>query len=105
MLDADHEPSRGVPRTLWMYWHQGWRHAPDLVTRCAATWRAHNPTWEIRLLDAETIAETVRLPRATRALALPLPALSDVTRICLLRKYGGVWADATLWCMRPGRLG
>ena len=99
--DADHEPSRVVPRTLWMYWHQGWRRAPDLVTRCAATWRAHNPTWEIRLLDAETITETITLPRATRALGLPLPALSDVTRICLLRKHGGVWADATLWCTRP----
>ena len=69
MLDADHEPSRVVPRTLWWHWHQRWRQAPDLVTRGAATWRAHNPTWEIRLLDAETIAETLTLPRPTRALA------------------------------------
>ena len=84
-----------------MYWHQGWSRAPDLVTKCAATWQAHNPTWEIRLLDAATIAETVALPRTVRTLALPLPALSDVTRICLLQKYGGVWADATLWCTRP----
>ena len=99
-MGADHEPPR-VPRTLWMYWHQGWRCAPDLVTRCAATWRAHNPTWELRLLDAATIAETVTLPRTASGLDLPLPALSDVTRICLLQKYGGVWADATLWCTRP----
>ena len=101
LVDADYESRRAVPRTLWMYWHQGWRRAPDLVVRCAATWQAHNPTWEIRLLDAATIAGTVTLPRTARALALPLPALSDVTRICLLQKYGGVWADATLWCTRP----
>ena len=84
-----------------MYWHQGWHRAPDLVTRCAATWRAHNAGWDVRLLDAATIAETVTLPRNAKALALPLPALSDVARICLLQKYGGVWADATLWCTRP----
>ena len=84
-----------------MYWHQGWNNAPDIVKRCAATWQEHNPTWDINLLDAATIREKIELPPAVKTLKLPLPALSDVIRLCLLKKYGGVWADATLWCVRP----
>ena len=90
-----------IPKKLFMYWHQGWDNAPDCVKRCAATWQRHNPAWDINLLDAATIGEKVKLPAALKALDLPLPALSDVIRIYLLKKYGGVWADATLWCTRP----
>ena len=90
-----------IPEKLFMYWHQGWNNAPDMVKRCAATWQRHNPAWDINLLDSATVGEKVKLPSALKTLNLPLPALSDVIRICLLRQYGGVWADATLWCVRP----
>lgn len=90
-----------IPKKLFMYWHQGWDNAPDFVKRCSATWQRHNPTWDINLLDAATIGEKVKLPAALKTLDLPLPALSDVIRIYLLKKYGGVWVDATLWCTRP----
>ena len=90
-----------IPKKMFMYWHQGWNNAPGIIKRCAATWQEHNPTWDINLLDAATVEEKVKLPAALRTLNLPLPALSDVIRICLLKQYGGVWADATLWCVRP----
>jgi hypothetical protein len=28
-------------------------------------------------------------------------SLSDVIRVDLLRRYGGIWADATTYCLRP----
>ena len=90
-----------VPKELFCYWHQGWDRAPDLVRRCAATWLAHNPSWSVHFLDAESVGEKVSIPRAAKALNLPLPAFSDVVRICLLERGGGVWADATVWCARP----
>lgn len=95
------EYSKMIPKKLFMYWHQGWNGAPDIVKRCAATWQKHNPGWDINLLDAKTITGKVKLPPAAKTLNLPLPALSDVIRISLLKQYGGVWADATLWCVRP----
>ena len=85
-----------------MYWHQGWCHAPDVVKRCVSTWQTHNPTWRIHLLDAASIAGEVRLPSVMEKLQPTyLASRSDVVRLLLLRKYGGVWADATLWCARP----
>ena len=97
----EHSTKNKIPEKLFIYWHQGWDDAPDLVKRCAATWQRHNPTWDINLLDAATIGKKIELPAALKTLQLPLPALSDVIRIYLLKKYGGVWADATLWCTRP----
>ena len=103
LLRSTQEPGINyqIPKMLFIYWHQGWKNAPDIVKRCAATWRQHNPAWDIFFLDSASVAEKVKLPPAVKILNLPLPALSDVIRICLLKKYGGVWADATLLCTRP----
>lgn len=84
-----------------MYWHQGWASAPDLVHRCAATWHHHNPGWDIQMLDAANLTARTGVTVRREEQRLALPALSDVIRIRLLERYGGVWADATLWCMRP----
>jgi hypothetical protein len=57
----------------------------------------------VRLLDADTIGlyidvdEYVDLQRSKITSA----SLSDILRIFLLREYGGVWVDATVYCNRP----
>ena len=84
-----------------MYWHQGWADAPDLVLRCAATWHRHNPLWDIQRLDAADLTARTGIAPAREEQRLALPQLSDMIRIRLIERYGGVWADATLWCNRP----
>lgn len=84
-----------------MYWHQGWDRAPNIIKQCVRTWQKHNPTWDIYLLDAKNVTNKIELLPILGKLQPPLPALSDVIRILLLKKYGGVWADTTVWCMRP----
>lgn len=78
-----------IPKTLFMYWHQGWDNAPYMVRRCCETWIKHNPNWNIHMMDAENIEEKIIVPSVAKKLRLPLPALSDVLRICLLQKWGG----------------
>lgn len=91
-----------VPKELFCYWHQGWDRAPDLVRRCAATWPAHNPSWNVHFLDRKSV-EKVSIPRAAKALNLPLPAFSDVVRICLLVR-GGMGGRYRLVRTAVGRL-
>ena len=43
------------PRTIWLFWLQGWENTPELVKRCLRSWEHHNPGWTIRTLDAETL--------------------------------------------------
>lgn len=87
------------PRVVWLLWLQGWEHAPPIVHAVARTWQHHNPTWDVVLLDKHS------LERLTPGYAMPAKAAaaaqSDLARLRLLHTHGGVWADATMACLRP----
>ena len=89
----------GLPRLLWLYWHQGEEQAPKLVAQCLQTWRDLNSNWKVRVLHRETLREHISVDDLPSDITLQ--ALSDVIRLRLLRKYGGVWVDATAYCVRP----
>jgi hypothetical protein len=87
------------PRVVWLLWLQGWERAPAIVHTVARTWRHHNPAWDVVLLDKHA------LERLTPGYAMPAKAAaaaqSDLARLRLLHTHGGVWADATMACLRP----
>jgi Capsular polysaccharide synthesis protein len=87
------------PRYIWLYWAQGLSNAPDLVQRCYQSWQIANPGWDVVMLDdaeAEHFIswESLNVPSS-------LQARSDVLRLALLARHGGVWADASCFCVRP----
>lgn len=92
-----------VPRVVWMLWLQGWEHAPELVRACAETWRRQNPGWTVRPLDRATLGDFLPTDALAHFAGKPLEpeAFSDVVRLELLARYGGVWVDATTYCLRP----
>ena len=53
------------------------------------------------MLDAASEEARAVLPPAADVVEPALPARSDLLRLALLERHGGVWADATLWCARP----
>jgi hypothetical protein len=56
-----------------------------------------------RCLDARTVRRYVKVGDVLdlRRAAVTAASLSDVIRLLLLHEYGGVWADATLYCNSP----
>jgi hypothetical protein len=97
----DDNPSL-VPKRLWMLWYQGIPSAPLIVKKCIDTWTQLNPTWDIIVLDSNNLREYVSLEMPERIKKhLSLAHQSDLVRLALLTNYGGVWADATTYCMRP----
>jgi hypothetical protein len=92
-----------VPKVIWSLWLQGWDAAPDLVRACAASWVRLNPRWEFRPLTRAHVAQLLAAgPHAHLLEAGIAPAaLSDVVRMELLARHGGVWADATTYCLLP----
>jgi Capsular polysaccharide synthesis protein len=93
-----------LPKTIWCLWLQGWANAPDLVKACGASWRQHNPDWTIHYLSREALGAWLEPSADLEAIYpknLPPEALSDVLRIELLRRFGGVWIDSTVYCLRP----
>jgi hypothetical protein len=85
--------SEPLPKTVWLLWFQGWDQAPWIAQQVAETWKQMNPGWEIKMIDRETCPVEIYgdTPQAQ----------SDVVRLGLMAKYGGIWADATLLCMQP----
>jgi hypothetical protein len=61
------------------------------------SWLFQNKDWEIILLDNGNLSNYIDLP----TIGMTNQALSDVIRINLVAKYGGVWVDATCFCTKP----
>jgi hypothetical protein len=93
-----------LPKVIWTLWLQGWENAPRLVKACRRSWEINNPDWTMRCLDRHTVVGFMDQDNARAALEGldQAPATcSDRLRIALLAQHGGVWADATTYCVRP----
>jgi hypothetical protein len=91
-----------IPKTLWILWYQGYSEAPPVVKKCIDSWVRENSNWQIVILDKSNIGDyfEVDIPEGKFA-SLSLTKQSNIIRLQLLSKYGGVWADATTYCMKP----
>jgi hypothetical protein len=92
-----------TPKVIWMFWSQGASSTPPLVDKCIDSWHQKNPGWEVRLLDeksAEPYMQKANVP-PERFSALPSAKRANLLRMRLLTEEGGVWADATTFCLRP----
>lgn len=92
-----------MEKRIWFLWFQGIDAAPPLVKRCLKSWRFWNPTWTVDIIDETRLPALLpehevwseRWSRMTPA------ARSDLVRLNLLCRYGGVWTDATCLCRKP----
>ena len=95
-----------LPRLIWAYWHDAAAAPlPSVAAACVASWRRHAPEWQVRLLDSssvrEWLEEGVDYPAVTWSRT---PAhQSDLFGLALVRRYGGLYMDATVLLTRPLR--
>jgi hypothetical protein len=91
-----------LPRTIWFLWFQGLEEAPSVVTRCYRSWVVNNPGWNVVLLDNSNLGSHELADLTSEQFASLAPAhRSDLIRLELLARHGGVWADATCYCTVP----
>jgi hypothetical protein len=89
--------NKEFPKTIWFLWLQGLANAPLVVRQCYESWIKHNPGWNVILLDEKNISDHISIKSGD----ITPQAFSDILRINLLAKYGGVWVDATCFCNKP----
>lgn len=86
----------GVPRYIWIYWHSV--ELPITVYRCVQSWKVRNPTWEVIVVTDVTLEQYVDPSDAVIIKRLSSKqSTSDLIRIALLNKHGGVYADADVY--------
>ncbi len=100
--ETDGEHGNEVPKIIWTAWLQGLDNAPEMVKACVASQRAHFPGYEVRVLDLDNYRQWVDLPQEIedkyRRGRIPPASFCDLLRLAALRKHGGIWLDATVYC-------
>lgn len=91
-----------ISKTIWIYWDQGEKNAPYIVKECIESWRCKNKEWEVVVLDKSNVDNIIESEvNKNNYSKLSIQTRSDLLRLLLLKKHGGVWVDATVYCFDP----
>lgn len=96
------EGERKVNRTVWICWMQGLENAPKLVKACVNSVRENLNGFKIVILTEDNIGDYVTFPdyivEKYKKGIISRTHFSDILRVTLLAKYGGLWVDSTVLC-------
>ena len=97
-------PDHAEPRRIFTMWLQGLDQAPPLVHACLDSIRRHSDV-ELVVLDGQTIFDWIDLPedivRRWKEGKMKAAHFTDICRVELLYRHGGVWMDATCYLDAP----
>lgn len=94
-----------VPRNddvhyIWIYWDNP-NKMPLVVKQCVDSILLKNNNSKVNIISEENVNDFVEIPPIIRKKykqgIISKTHFSDVVRVSLLLKYGGVWVDATLY--------
>ncbi|MEV4636226.1 capsular polysaccharide synthesis protein [Actinoplanes sp. NPDC049548] len=89
---------------IFIYWGQGFEFAPPVVRACLAALKANNPGSRVHELTDDNLSSYVEVPEdLSAALNGNRTHFSDLLRLLLLEKFGGIWVDGTCYVTEPLR--
>ncbi len=104
-------PSTSVPSPIeenapvWICWLQGMENAPRVVQVCYSSVQKFCTDRPIHLITNDNMSDYITLPdyvvQKYRAGIIPPTQFSDILRLALLVKYGGIWLDSTVLLTAP----
>lgn len=91
-----------VSKTVWIFWWQSIEQAPELVKRCYRSVKKNMTGWNIVLISRNNYKEYTKIPnfileKLDRGI-ITITHFSDILRLDLLIRHGGLWLDATVLC-------
>lgn len=87
-----------VPRLLHQIW-VGPNDFPEEFAGYQRTWLEHHPGWELRFWTEDNLPEDLMRPEARERLRTPAER-SDILRMEVLYRFGGVYVDTDFECRR-----
>lgn len=86
---------------IWICWFQGMENAPLLVKKCYESVKRNMPEKEIHVITSENMFQYVDFPEwiieKWKRGIITNTHVSDLLRMELLIRYGGLWLDATVF--------
>ncbi len=90
---------------IWYCWFQGEENLPQIVRCCYNSLKMHAGKYKICFIDEKNYSDYVKLPehilKKFSEGKISRTHFSDIIRVNLLEKYGGLWLDATMLVTEP----
>lgn len=90
---------------IWTLWWQGVDSAPPLVKACINTMQQNANGAKLVIITKDNYKDYIKLPDYIISKRekgyISFAQLSDIIRFSLLRKYGGLWLDSTVFVSKP----
>ena len=87
---------------VYTHWNSSFESAPSIVSSCHKSLLMNKGAYNVVPLDNERMLEYSGVPHdVALKLENKLPFLTDVCRVHLLARTGGIWADATCYFHEP----
>ena len=87
---------------IWICWFQGMEYAPDIVKKCYTSMTSNIKNHEFVVITEKNYKNYVKFPlfiqKKYESGIITKTHFSDLLRLELLIRYGGTWADSTLYC-------
>lgn len=94
--------SKELPKIIWWCWFQGLNEAPPLVKMCFDSIRRNFRGYKINIITWDNLEKYVDIPNYVitkfKSGIIPYAQFSDIIRVLLLARYGGIWIDSTVYC-------
>lgn len=89
-------------RKIWVCWLQGFEQAPDIVKECYKSIKKNTCGYEVIPITLKNLKEYVDIPtyilKKWEKGIISNAHFSDIIRLELLIRHGGIWLDSTVWC-------
>lgn len=100
ILLLNKQPNSNSNKIIWTYWNED--PLPEFISDCIDTWRKENPEYKINIVTNENLESFVGHSEANAIKNWKYndspQRMSDLVRLSVLTKFGGVWLDASIIC-------
>lgn len=100
--DFDHSLKHESSKKVWICWFQGMENVPALVQKCYQSIMVNMIDREIILITSENMMDYVTFPDFIidkwKNGQITHTHMTDLLRLELLIKYGGMWLNTTVFC-------
>ena len=90
---------------IWIMWWQGEENAPELVRMCINSIKKNANGANVIIITEKNYREYADIPdyiiEKHKKGIISFAQLSDIMRVFLIAKNGGLWLDATIYVSRP----
>ena len=88
-----------IPKNIWIFWWQGLENINPLVRCCIDRFRSVDG-FEVNIITKDNINKFIKIDDILYLYEtgkIFIQTLSDIVRLRILRKFGGIYCDATIY--------